>query len=392
MITAICTSCGSKNTKLPDMARSFSMRSKKPMGSYAAYNMFQWQFHSYWIYKTEKNFSEQVKQIDGTKNLYFIVADEFLLQPNDLEAMLTYVSEGNQLFIAASYIDGSLLDTLQLIPNANNNAFSLFTNPDSANLMRYSSVSLKNNTLQGTSNYGFFYYPMTQYFQRYDSSVTTVLGVNDILKPNYVAVKYGNGLIFLHLHPEVFSNYFLLTKNNKEYFEKLMSYVNYNRKTIYWDNFYRLGIFPEKDFSAFGVFLKYPPLKWALFLALATILLYILLGSKRKQKPVPVLEPNSNSSVSFVETIGRLYLQKKDHHNIVHKMVTYFLERVRNQYYLNTSQFTSEFFSSLSRKSGVVETEVKYLFQYINQLQEAPEISDIQLLELHNKMLPFFKN
>ncbi len=362
------------------------------MGSYAAYQMFQWQFHSFWIYKTEKSFTEQVKQIDGTRNLYVVVADEVLLQSDDLEAMLNYVSQGNQLFIAASYIDGSLLDTLQLVPKADNGVFSLFTNPDSANLMRYSSVRLKDNSLHGTDSYGFFYYPFTEYFQRYDSSATTVLGVNDLLKPNYVAVKHGNGIIFLHLHPEVFSNYFLLTQNNKEYFEKMMSYVNYNRKTVYWDNFYRLGLFPENNFSAFSVFLKYPPLKWALFLALATILLYILIGSKRKQKSVPVLMPNTNSSVSFVETIGRLYLQKKDHHNIVHKMVTYFLERVRNHYYLNTSQFTSEFFSSLSRKSGVVETEVKYLFQYINQLQEAPEISDMQLLELHNKMLPFFKN
>lgn len=362
------------------------------MGSYAAQQMFQWQFHSYWLYKMDKSFTEAVKQIDGGRNLYMIVADQVFLQPNDLESMLNYVSNGNRLFIAAGYIDGSLLDTLQLLPKDANGVFSLFTNPDSANLMRYSSVSLQNKTLHGAADYGFYYYPMTAWFQRYDSSATTVLGLNDKLMPNYVAVKHGNGIFFIHLHPEVFSNYFLLKENNKEYFEKMMSYVNDNRKTIYWDNFYRVGLFTEKEFSVFGVFLKYPPLKWALFLALATILLYILIGSKRKQKPIPVLVLNSNSSVSFVETIGRLYLQNKDHHNIVHKMVTYFLERVRNQYYLNTSQFTSEFFSSLSRKSGVVEPEVKHLFQYISQLQEASEISDLQLLELHNKMLPFFKN
>jgi hypothetical protein len=72
-------------------------------------------------------------------------------------------------------------------------------------------------------------------------------------------------------------------------------------------------------------------------------------------------------------------------------MVTYFMEQIRNHYYLNTSHINAEFISSLARKTGIAETEVKNLFTYIHQLQDAPEISDLQLLKLHNEMRPFFK-
>jgi hypothetical protein len=92
-----------------------------------------------------------------------------------------------------------------------------------------------------------------------------------------------------------------------------------------------------------------------------------------------------------VETIGRLYLQKKDNQNIAHKMTTYFLEHIRSKYYLNTAHVNAEFFSSLARKSGVDEMEVKQFFQFIQQLQESEEVTDVELLEYNNRMKQFIK-
>jgi hypothetical protein len=47
--------------------------------------------------------------------------------------------------------------------------------------------------------------------------------------------------------------------------------------------------------------------------------------------------------------------------------------------------------ASLARKSSVPEEHVKSTFKYIHQLQESASISDSDLLELHNRLLPFFK-
>jgi hypothetical protein len=391
-VLLLVTSCKRNSSDaIPDMSPSYAERSKKPMGAYTAYQMFKAQFPSYYVYKHKKGFKDVASEIEGSRNLYFIVADEFYVDKDEVEQMLAYVEDGNQLFIAASFISPLLLDTLKLDVWNRYNQMSLFTGNDNPFMMRRTEVRLTDTSANSSNKYGFFYYPLKDHFKKVDTAGAVVLGYGDNKKPNFITMPYGSGRIFLHLHPEVFSNYFLLKEKNNEYFEQLMSYMNTNRKTVYWSDYYRMGIYPEERFSAFRVFMKHKPLRWALFIAIFSLLTYLLLALIRRQRAIPVMVPNTNSSVSFVETIGRLYLQHKDHQNIVHKMVTYFLEKVRRHYYLNTSSITPEFISSLSKKSGVPETEVKSTFQYIHQLQEAPEIQDAQVLELHSRLLPFFK-
>jgi hypothetical protein len=390
-IVFIAASCADKGVKIPPMNRNFSKNNKNPMGTYVAHQMFEHQFDDYFLYEQKKRFSEVNNDIEGSKNLYFIVADELKLLQSDVDDMLQYAGNGNRLFISAAYMDEQLLDTLGVNVKYNGNFIPMLFENNKADEMRRTVLQLYDTASLGKASYGFFYFPMLDYFKNFDSSNTTILGLNEKNKPNFIALKHGDGIIYLHMQPEAFSNYFLLKEKNKEYFEKVLSYMNSDRKTIYWDDFYRKGLYPEKNFSSFGVFLKYPPLKWALYLSMIGLLLFVLMGMKRRQRAIPILVSNTNSSVSFVETIGRLYLQKKDHHNIVQKMATYFLEKIRTKYYLNTSHINAEFMSSLARKSGVPETEVKSIFQYIQQLQEAETINDVQLLELHNRLLPFFK-
>jgi hypothetical protein len=388
-----CTACKrNKCGNLPDMSRSFAQRSKKPMGTYAAYQMFQSQFSSYHIYRHDKGFKDVASDIEGSRNLYFVITNNLYVDKEEVELMLNYVSDGNQLFIAASSISQNLLDTLRLDVKNIFNDLSVFTGTVNPYAMKRTYVSLADTLAHGKEKYGFFYYSLNDHFKKIDSAGAAALGYGDNGQPDFITLPYGNGRIFLHLHPEVFSNYFLLKERNSDYFEQVLSYMNTNRKTVYWSDYYRLGIYPQESFSSFRVFMKHEPLRWALLIAIFSLLTYLLLALVRRQRAIPLLVPNTNSSISFVETIGRLYLQRKDHHNIAHKMVTYFLEKIRRHYYLNTSSINPEFISSLSRKSGVPETEVKSTFQYIQQLQEAEKITDAEVLELHTKLLPFFKS
>ncbi|HKC34585.1 MAG TPA: hypothetical protein VKB95_00930, partial [Chitinophagaceae bacterium] len=188
-----------------------------------------------------------------------------------------------------------------------------------------------------------------------------------------------------------FSNYFLLTGNNKEYLEKTFSYFKPETGSVYWDNFYRLRRGSDEGFSIVGFFKKHPPLYYAFLIVIGSLLLFIAFGGKRRQRLVPERVLNTNTTISYTETIGRLYLQKKDNRNIALKMFTYFLEQVRNNYYLNTQNLNNEFAEALSRKSGVPEARVKHLLQLMNDTDQANNISDIRLLELHNLTQEYFK-
>lgn len=374
------------------MRRTYSKNSKKPFGAYTAHSMVRSKYRFTDLEILDNPFTENIEYPSGSKqSLYLLISRVVFLKDNDREAILEYVNKGNQVFMSAEYFDDQLLDTLRLKVEYLSMKSVFQQQVDTTGPMRYTSVSVKPKDSIKASSYGFFYFPFEAYFVRPDEAKAVVLGVNDEGSPNYVSVVYGSGRFFFHLNPEAFSNYYLLSEQNKKYAEEAFSYLPAERKTVYWDDYYRLGRSGNKNFSLFDVFLANPPLKWALLLALLLLILYIAFVSKRRQRAIPIKPVNSNASISFVETIGRLYLQKKDNLNIAHKMTTYFLEYIRTKYYLNTSHLNAEFFSSLSRKSGVAEIEVKDFFQFIQQLQESYTVTDAELLEYNNRMQQFFK-
>lgn len=389
-------SCGEREqVKLPDLSRNYSKRSKKPFGSYTAFRMLQHKYDES-IFKTvTKTFHENwMTNFGSTNGLYIIVSQRTLLSEKDRVAMLQFVENGNHVFISSEYFDPVLLDELEVNVQYGPGKSIFQETADTSGPMRFTSVSVlhKDTSIQ-RKEYGYFYFPMNARFVRPGEIGASTLGINDELAPNYISLVHGKGRFFLHLNPQAFSNYFLLQKNNKTYLEEVFSFMNSPKEaqSVYWDDYYRIGNYPNEQFSAFTVFLKYPMLKWALLVAFALMILYIAFASKRRQRPVPIRIANSNASKSFVETIGRLYLQKKDNPNIAHKMTTYFLEHIRTRYYLNTANLNAEFFSSLSRKSGVDEVEVKQFFQFIQQLQESYTVSDEELLEYNHRMQSFFK-
>ena len=373
------------------MRHSYSKSSKKPFGTYTAHSMFRSKYRYSQIEVLNKPFYENIEYPLGSKqSLYLVISRSVYLNDRDRDAILEYAAKGNQVFISAEYVDAQLLDTLDL--NVQYVAMnSLFQQVDTAGPMRQTSVTVHQQDSMKAALYGFFYFPFEAHFVRPDESNAVVLGRNDEGSPNYISVGHGNGRLFFHLNPESFSNYYLLSEQNKKYAEEVFSYLPAERKTVYWDDYYRIGRSPNKNFSLFDVFLANNSLKWALLLALLLLILYIAFASKRRQRAIPIKPVNSNASISFVETIGRLYLQKKDNQNIAHKMTTYFLEHIRTKYYLNTSHLNAEFFSSLSRKSGVDEIEVKHFFQFIQQLQESYTVTDAELLEYNNRMQQFLK-
>ena len=138
--------------------------------------------------------------------------------------------------------------------------------------------------------------------------------------------------------------------------------------------------------------MKHPPLAYAFWLSLLLLLLYILFGAKLLQRVIQVIKPNENTTVTFTETIGRLYLQKKDNKNITDKMITYFNEYIRNTYFLNTNHINNDFVVMLSRKSGVEKDKVDTLYRTISATQGSDTVTDYQLLSLHEQIQNFNKN
>jgi len=359
------------------------------MGAYIAYHYLSSLFNNGVSGVMNKPFSNLQYEINRDQSLYIIVARSVFISKLDLESMLNYVSEGNTLFISSGFIDQKLVDTLDVDLSFN---FNIFYRMNEYEMEKKDTwVTLAHDPVTNTKKYGFYFVPFDNTILSYDSSLTQVLGFSENRRPNFIAIDHGRGKFILHTEPSAFSNYFLLTGTNKEYLEKVFSFFSPETNSVYWDNFYRVRRNIDDDFSISGFFKKHPPLYYAFLIVMVSLLLFLAFGGRRRQRFVPERIPNTNSTVSYTETIGRLYLQKKDNRNIALKMFTYFLDQVRNNYYLNTQNLNNEFAESLSRKSGVPESRVKHLLQLMDETDKAENVSDMRLLELHNLIQEYFK-
>lgn len=391
---------------LPSLNETFRKDDKKPFGSYVAYNHFKKLFNNNYVEITEKSFEDtwdNIKDYSTDKySLYVLIAKNLSVIYNEADAMASFVKEGNDLFIAADYIDMELQAKVDFLTEREEEI-----NKEMNGVMHPASVKMFFGHDFKAKQYGYYYYPFLNYFSGYDSGYTRVLGVNEAGRPNYIVMFIGKGRLYLHAAPRVFSNYFLLTNNNYEYLENVLSYLRSEPKNIYWDEYYKNKSYlqkrsgssgngdneqDKKTFSSFDVINKHPALLWAFWISLISILLFVLFNMKRKQRVINEVKPNINTTVTFTETVGRLYLEKKNNKNIADKMITYFYEHIRNKYFLNTSQVNQQFITALSGKSGFGIEETGNLFNSINNIHTKENIEDSELMTLNEQLQKFYKN
>ncbi|MET0243075.1 MAG: hypothetical protein ABW174_06390, partial [Flavitalea sp.] len=316
---------------------------------------------------------------------YIIISPSVAPGSSELEEIFRIAAAGHHVLISSFEYSNSLLDSFRVKVRDYDYAGS-----DSL------TVTIQHPTRHDTSS---FIYPGDSYdshLSKYDSSITEVLGYDKKKRPNFVRFAYqGGGSVMLHFAPLAFSNFFLLHKNNKAYYDEALSYIPQDVSVVMWDDYFRshrYGDNQEKsDFSAFRWMMKQPPLAWMLAVLLVLFTLIYLFESKRRQRTIPVKTPLKNSSVDFVKTIGRLYFQRRDNKNLTTKLTTHFLDQVRQQYNITTSTLDKNFEKKLAHKSGHSEEDVRKLLETIHVVNTRPLISD-ELLLKYSDQLEKFKN
>jgi hypothetical protein len=98
--------------------------------------------------------------------------------------------------------------------------------------------------------------------------------------------------------------------------------------------------------------LSNPALKYAWWVFLGGLVLFIFFNVKRKQRIVPIIEPLKNTSADFVKSIGNLYMQEGDFHDMMAKKAQYFLNKVRLDLLIDTQNLDEEFAKKLQMKTG----------------------------------------
>jgi Domain of unknown function (DUF4350) len=225
-------------------------------------------------------------------------------------------------------------------------------------------------------------------------TVFATLGtLNDSL-PVFAKAAYGKGTFFLHTTPVAFANINLVDSAGLEYAEKALSHIPAG--DIYWDDT-RLQFpdySPTRSLWREGP-LKYvlsqPALAWAWYLLLGMAVLFLIFRAKRRQRIIPVLEQNTNTSLEFIGTIGRLTFLQSNHKQLSLQKMRLFLGFVRERYSLPTKDLNEQFVALLATKSEVPEPVINKILTLDRNIKGSGFVSENTLVNFHRAMETFYQ-
>ena len=228
-------------------------------------------------------------------------------------------------------------------------------------------------------------------FTEIDRNTSDELGITSNGEPNFIHLKAGSGNLYLHLAPLTFSNYFLLHKNNMEYFEKALSVIRPDVQRIVWMSILLLKEKPHAAKQEKLVNCSFPlSCTQSGFTYSAADTACVPPSGNAPEAAVHTFDEEAEKRFAwFCKTIGRLYYDRSDHKNLCLKMAAYFLEHIRSHYKLPTKTLDDQFIRNVQFKTGVDETEIRNIISSIRYAIDAPAVSAKEVVEFHKQLESF---
>lgn len=351
-----------------DWEQTYDANSKQPYGLYIFGEQLK-HFFSKKVDRISYTPYEYLRRNQQKGNYNYIFTTKGIDEVS-LKKVLSEVKAGSQALFLNN--DDGLMDTLKIKTN-----YQLMVSE--VNLQLNSTSYNKPIYLRPEGDY-----IRVNYFTRLDKERDKALGYafssdgkKERRKINFVEVPYGKGKFFLHLGPPIaFTNYFL--KENQEvrsYAATVLSYLPEDRPTVWF-------VPPTQGEDTLSFIMSQPQLRAAWHLMLLGFVLYLLFKGKRQQRIIPVIEKPKNTTIEFAQSISSLYYQERDATDMVRKKITYFLDQVRQRYYLDTQQINEDFATKLANKSGKDRDLVQQIVRTIIHFEQTQQAQEETLTQL----------
>lgn len=377
--------------------------SKDPYGTYLIENLLNGYFE-------DEAFEVIEDSLNGVleKGNYVFIGSFLWLDSVQTNALLRFVKSGNQAFIASTALPPVLLDSI-----TGSECFDLAAPGDSLYfsekdfLFEDTAVSLQFEHPALARDSGFVYkfiyrheavpYEWTYMPEDFfcdDQNTFASLGNIDSMYVNFTRAEYGKGAFYLHTTPLVFTNYYLVEEQGLDYATRALSHLKPGK--IYWDN--RQGNMPayprNRRLSTEGP-LKYilsqPALAWAWYILIGMAVFYLVFRAKRRQRVIPVLEENTNTSLEFIGTIGRLFFLQNNHKQLALQKMKLFKGFVRERYHLPTRELDSRFVQMLSDRSEIPAESIDRIIRLHRNISSSGYVSEKILVDFHRLVEGFYK-
>lgn len=308
---------------------------------------------------------------------YLFLTQELAPDEAETHRLLRFVRRGGTVFAAAEQFGEGLADSLELetahrFPSARDSTMLHFTSPSLADARARFRLGIASAR-----------------FSDFDTSRVHVLGTTGRGDVTYVRKNLGKGALYLSTTPRAFSNYALLNGGDR-YAYAALSHLPDAPGPLLWDSHHKPA--RTEASTPLRVVLTRPPLRAAYVLLVVAALLFAVFEGRRRQRPVPVVEPPRNETAGFVRTVGRLYFERGDHTNLAEKKIAHFLAYLRERLRLPTDgRLDRAFAEQVADRSGVPAEEVRTLCHEIAETQKRERLSENDLQELSRRLEAFYR-
>jgi len=382
-------------SRIHDWQMTYDPGSKEPYGTYVLHRLLE-------RYNAGKKLSLSNQPLrkalpsTGTGDAYLFIGNMMWMTDEDMDSLRSFISRGNTALISVSEISndfGSISNDLfcRVLDRCDRKFATAKRNLDSAVVSMHAFPN---------ATYDLHYFMMGKRYKRLweylDSTVLEwdVLGYLDHSLPNFIETTVGNGRLYLHTTPLAFTNFSLLDKRILEYDQRVLSYLS--KGDIYWDLASRFDINWQTTASGSGSPFRYilsqPALRWAWFLLIALAIAYVIFLGRRAQRAVPVIEPNTNTSLEFVSMMGRLYRLQNDHRKLAQMQMSQFQSHVRDHYRIPMHEDESLLTKQIATRSGLPEQDIERIFSLHRRFVSRASVSADELAEFHTLLRNFYVN
>lgn len=209
---------------------------------------------------------------------------------------------------------------------------------------------------------------------------------------NLIEKQMGEGRIFLHTTPLVFTNYHFRE-------DSVFGYVNGLLARFEGETVYYLEPGFEQNSSGGGANIGESPLKfilanqslkWAWYLTLVLALLYILNSMRRVQRAIPIVNLPKNQTSAYLDMVHRLFRKEGNHRDIIQSQVKLLHSFLRNKYSLNPHNLNEEFYQLASIKLKLDKNYIEYFFKRLERSRYNSTLSDSELLAIDREITEFY--
>ncbi len=374
--------------KKVEWKRTYAKDDKIPFGCNAFYRLLEEDIFKGKIKKQKQTPFNVLIDSDEKKSAYIFINSTISVSKLDSKYLMEFVKAGNDVFMAAgNFYGNAIADTFRI--HTSQGYYDYYMGDTASTYC----LNFCNPDLKNKKDYVYKKGFEASYFESFDTANVTVLATataNDTMKPIpvFLRASMGAGNFYFLSVPDVFSNYFVVNDSARFFAYKTLSYLNADK--IWWDEYFKgSGV---KSGSPLQFIFGSDSLYAAYLLTLISLIVFMIFAMKRRQRAIAVVEPLPNATLQFVEVVGSVYYNTKNHKIIAEEKINSFYEFLRNKFLVSSRRADEETMLRISKLSTIPLEDIKKLFLHIGVVWRQGSITEKELIDLNSSIENFYKH